>query len=63
MTVEITKYPDRSQWPALMRRAVAETQELHDTVASIMAQVREQGDKALRELALKYDGVQLATSQ
>lgn len=59
MTVEITKYPDRSQWPALMRRAVAETQELHDTVASIMAQVREQGDKALRELALKYDGVQL----
>ena len=59
MTVEITKYPDRSQWPTLMRRAVAETQELHDTVASIMAQVREQGDKALRELALKYDGVQL----
>lgn len=59
MTVEITKYPDRSQWPALMRRAVAETRELHDTVASIMAQVREQGDKALRELALKYDGVQL----
>ena len=51
MTVEITKYPDRSQWPTLMRRAVAETQELHDTVASIMAQVREQGDKALRELA------------
>lgn len=59
MTVAITKYPDRSQWPALMRRAAAQTQALHDTVAGIMAQVREQGDKALRELALKYDGVQL----
>ncbi len=59
MTVETIKYPAREQWPQLMQRAVAETRELHDTVAHIMANVKQHGDQALRDYAAKFDHVDL----
>lgn len=48
-------------WQSLMTRAVAETRELHDTVAAIIADVRSRGDEALREMAARFDGVQLGS--
>ncbi|MDO4511509.1 MAG: histidinol dehydrogenase, partial [Bacteroidales bacterium] len=59
MTLNTIKYPSREQWPELMKRAVADTRELHDTVADILANVRLNGDKALREYAERFDKVTL----
>ena len=60
-TISVYEYPERSEWQSLMTRAVAETRELHDTVAAIIADVRSRGDVALREMATRFDGVQLGS--
>lgn len=60
MTLNTIKFPPRSQWASLMKRAVADTRELHDTVASIISTVREEGDKALKDYAARFDKAQLA---
>lgn len=60
-TISVYEYPGRDVWQSLMTRAVAETRELHDTVAAIIADVRSRGDVALREMAARFDGVQLGS--
>lgn len=60
-TISVYEYPERSEWQSLMTRAVAETRELHDTVAAIISDVRSRGDVALREMAARFDGVQLGS--
>ena len=60
-TISVYEYPERDVWQSLMTRAVAETRELHDTVAAIIADVRSRGDEALREMAARFDGVQLGS--
>ena len=42
-----------------MTRAAESTAQLEQTVAEIIAQVRERGDEALREYASRFDGVEL----
>ncbi|MCQ2291368.1 MAG: histidinol dehydrogenase, partial [Muribaculaceae bacterium] len=59
MTIQTIKYPSRGEWSELMKRAVADTRELHDTVANILAAVRNDGDKALRDFAERFDKVAL----
>lgn len=59
MTIQTIKYPSRGEWSELMKRAVADTRELHDTVANILAAVRNDGDKALRDFAKRFDKVEL----
>ena len=60
-TISVYEYPERDVWQSLMTRAVAETRELHDTVAAIIADVRSRGDEALRKMAARFDGVQLGS--
>lgn len=55
--VNLTEYPGRGEWQQLMQRAVAETQSLHDTVKSVLDDVKNNGDKALRQYGEKFDGV------
>ena len=43
-----------------MTRAAESTAQLEQTVAQIIAQVRERGDEALREYASRFDGVELS---
>ena len=43
-----------------MTRAAESTAQLEQTVAEIIAQVRERGDEALREYASRFDGVELS---
>lgn len=52
-------YPERAQWPSLMERAISDTAELRETVASIIDDVRARGDEALRDFSKKFDGVEL----
>lgn len=57
--IQTVLYPDRSQWSSLMQRAISNTAELHDSVASIINEVRTRGDEALRDFARRFDGVEL----
>lgn len=57
--IQTVLYPKRSEWKPLMQRAVNDTAELRDTVASIIADVRARGDEALRDFSRRFDGVEL----
>ncbi|MEY4669362.1 MAG: hypothetical protein RL518_2061 [Pseudomonadota bacterium] len=48
--------PARSEWASLCKRPVTKSENLRDVVASILSSVRKDGDKALRELSLRFDG-------
>lgn len=51
--------PEKSTWSELCRRPAIELEFLDSTVRNIMNRVKIAGDDALRELALRYDKVQL----
>lgn len=57
--IQTVFYPERFEWKPLMQRAVSDTAELRDTVASIIAEVRARGDEALRDFSRRFDGVEL----
>lgn len=58
--MEIIKYPSRSEWPALCRRALADkADEVKAVVSDIIATVRRDGDKALRSYEQKFTGATL----
>ncbi|WP_317043678.1 histidinol dehydrogenase [Hymenobacter glacialis] len=54
--MQVYSYPDPSTWPGLLQRpAAAEAPQVAARVRSIFTQVQEQGDDALRALALELD--------
>lgn len=58
--MEIIRYPQRSQWPALTRRALADSaQEVKEIVADIISTVRRDGDNALRDYEKRFTGAEL----
>jgi histidinol dehydrogenase len=57
--MKLIEYPNREEWPALLERPAMDTKMLEGTVAGIMADVRERGDAALREYAIKFDKAEL----
>ncbi|HEX6280529.1 MAG TPA: histidinol dehydrogenase [Pyrinomonadaceae bacterium] len=57
--MKVIKYPRREDWPNILRRPSMDTRELSGTVASIIADVRADGDEGLRRLSRKFDGVEL----
>ena len=57
--IDLIRYPLREEWAPLMRRAVSETAQLHDSVAAIIEAVQKDGDAALRAFAEKFDHVVL----
>lgn len=59
--MEIVKYPPREQWQQLCRRNIPENMPSVDAaVTDIINKVAVEGDKALRELALKFDGCDIS---
>ena len=52
--------PDRSLWPALTERVTADDAVIESRVLAILERVRTQGDKALAELSLEIDKVDLS---
>lgn len=60
--MEIFEYPSRSDWQSLCRRNIPDEKVSVDAaVVGIINRVAEDGDKALRELSLKFDKVEIAT--
>lgn len=57
--MKIIKYPAREDWDEITKRPVLDTNFLEHTVASILADVRDNGDAALRHYARLFDKVEL----
>ena len=51
--------PDKSQWAELLKRPVMNTENLFDTVRSIIDRVKAEGDRAVLEYEEKFDKVAL----
>lgn len=51
--------PDKSQWTELLKRPVMNTENLFDTIRSIIDRVKAEGDRAVLEYEEKFDKVAL----
>jgi histidinol dehydrogenase len=51
--------PKRSAWNEILQRPVFDTKKLEETVAAILADVKVNGDAAVKKYATQFDGVRL----
>ncbi|WP_159467533.1 histidinol dehydrogenase [Dyadobacter sp. 3J3] len=58
--MNIISYPERSEWADLLTRPVQDSLAIEGKVLPILDLVRTKGDEGLRELAKKFDGVELS---
>lgn len=59
--IRIYENPPRRQWSELQQRNSSDDDRISERVGEIIGHVREEGDRALFELARQIDGVELAT--
>ena len=57
--LKITRYPKEAEWAALLRRPTKDATTLNATVASVLSDVHQRGDEAVREYEEKFDKVRL----
>jgi len=58
--MQIIRYPSRDDWGKILKRPTFDTSSLNETVSSILADVKENGDKAVLAYEEKFDKVRLA---
>ncbi len=61
--MKIIKYPQPSEWKALLSRPVFDNSRLTQTVQTVLDDVCARGDEAVKEYELKFDKVQLTDLQ
>lgn len=59
--MQLIKYPPTSEWKQIAERPRMDTSNLTSTVNNILKNVKDNGDKALIEYALKFDQVSLSS--
>lgn len=57
--MNIIKYPAREEWATIVERPHLDVAELNQTVANVLADVRQRGDEAVKGYELKFDHVDL----
>lgn len=57
--MNIIRYPERKTWAKLVERPRLDVSRLNDTVAEILADVRQRGDKAVMECEERFDHAML----
>ncbi len=57
----LVTYPDKAQWSDLLKRPVMNTEDLFDTVRSVINRVKAEGDRAVLAYEEQFDKVQLAS--
>ena len=57
--MQFIEYPSRDTWKELLKRPSFDVTSLFSIVGGVIDQVKKEGDKALRELELKFDKVSL----
>lgn len=61
--MQVIRYPQKNTWEKLIRRPLLKAARLESTVAAILRDVKATGDKALKELTLKFDQLSLQELQ
>ncbi len=59
--MRIYKYPSREEWDEIVARPRLDLTKLNETVATVLADIRQRGDEAVRDYELKFDKASLAT--
>ena len=59
--MKIYKYPQEKEWNELLARPTFDNATLFDTVRSVLNDVKEKGDEAVKSYELKFDKVQLSS--
>ena len=57
--MNIIRYPERNEWPKIVERPHLDVSQLNQTVASVLADVKQRGDEAVKGYELKFDHVDL----
>lgn len=57
--MNIIKYPNRSEWTSLLERPHRDASELCETVQTVLDQIRQYGDSAVKAFEEKFDKVRL----
>ena len=57
--MNIIKYPEREDWTKIVERPHMDVSQLNDTVAAVLADIRQRGDEAVKGYELKFDHVDL----
>lgn len=57
--MKVIRYPERSEWKMLLERPHMNTEQLTDTVCSVLADVRERGDRVVLDYEEKFDKVRM----
>ena len=52
-------YPSISEWEELLKRPAISMKSLENTVSAVLADVKQNGDEALRKYTLQFDKVEL----
>lgn len=61
--MEVIKYPSREDWASLTKRPALDVTTLFDTVRTVLDEVRQEGDTAVKRYEEKFDKVRLANLQ
>ena len=57
--MKVYRYPEEKEWAQLLKRPTKDAAQLNDTVSSVLREVRERGDEAVREFEERFDKVRL----
>lgn len=57
--MKIIRYPDKNEWPDLIKRPAIDEKSIRKIVKPILKKVKQKGDKALRKFTYEYDHVEL----
>ena len=57
--MNIIKYPNQTEWAALLERPHRDASELRETVQTVLDQIRQYGDSAVKAFEEKFDKVKL----
>ena len=57
--MNIIRYPEKSEWQKIVERPHLDVSQLNETVASVLADVKQRGEEAVKGYELKFDHVDL----
>ncbi len=59
--MNIIKYPAKSEWKAIVERPHMDLSKLNETVSSVLKDIKDNGDEAVKRYEEKFDHVQLSS--
>ncbi|MBR2880814.1 MAG: histidinol dehydrogenase, partial [Prevotella sp.] len=59
--MQIIKYPGRNEWAQLVERPHLDISQLNGVVSSVLDDIRQRGDEAVKHYEQKFDKVELSS--